>query len=166
MTVTGAQLRATYLSPEMLRYFERKLPDLDPDEVLARVEEALKFLRVAFFTSGNIPVVQEIDDVWHLWILETQEYWRLCERMHEGRYLHHSSNAFRVPGTGGGPVNNLEQDVAALADYVVNYGPFAPDRIRFWRLARHLVEGCGISVDELNTWLLSAVSPSSVPQRA
>lgn len=162
MLVTGEQLRKAYLSPQMLRYFERKLPELERAEVLARVEEALKFLTLAFYSEGNIAVVQEIDDIWHLWILETQEYWRLCERMHGGRYLHHSSNAFCAPADSDSIRNSIEQDVAALADYVVNYGPFAPDRVRFWHLPRYLVDVCGMSVDELNAWLTKALPPAVV----
>jgi hypothetical protein len=159
--MTGEQLRKAYLSPQMLRYFERKLPELTPAELLVRVEEALKFLALAFHSEGNIPVVQEIDDIWHLWILETQEYWRLCERMHGCRYLHHSSNAFRASADAGPPSNTIEQDVAALADYVVNYGPFAPDRVRFWHLPRYQVDVCGMSVDELNAWLMTALRPAA-----
>lgn len=157
MTVSGAQLRQTYLSPRMLQYFERKQPELDRAEVIIRVEEALKFLNMAFGCAGNIPVVQEIDDVWHLWILETQEYWQLCERMHGGRYLHHSSNAYSEYGDAGERSGNtLDQDVGALADYVLNYGPFEADRVRYWLLARHLVDVCGMSVEQLNAWLSSA----------
>ena len=41
-----------------------RLPELERAQVLVRVEEALKFLTLAFYSEGNIPVVQEIDDIW------------------------------------------------------------------------------------------------------
>lgn len=43
-----------------------------------------------------------------------------------------------------------------LATYVLNYGPFRKDRIKYWRLAAHLVDKCGWSVRQLNGWLASA----------
>jgi hypothetical protein len=47
-------------------------------EVYIRIEETLKFLNMATFCEGNIPVTQELDDIWHYWVLETREYAKLC----------------------------------------------------------------------------------------
>jgi hypothetical protein len=40
-----------------------------------------------------------------------------------------------------------------LGNYVLNYGPFEGNRVKYWLLAAHLVEKCGMTVDELNNWL-------------
>jgi hypothetical protein len=53
------------------------------------------------------------------------------------------------------PENDLERDVAMLGNYVLNYGPFEEDRVRYWVLAAHLVDNCGLSLDQLNDWLTS-----------
>lgn len=141
-------------------YFERRLPDVPPAEVGVRIEETLKFLNIAVYCEGGIPVTKEIDDVWHYWILETREYQALCGLLQGRRFIHHSSNAYAECGREDSDAlrNDLEQDVAMLADYVLNYGPFEADRVRYWRLAAHLVDG-GMSVEDLNMWLTGRAVP-------
>jgi hypothetical protein len=151
---TDQQLRAAFLDPAMLGYFRRKLPELTEPELLARVEEALKFLFIAHECRGPIPVTGEIDDIWHYWILQTQEYARLCRLLPAGELVHHSSNDYVGPGER--PVDaeaNLHNDVRMLALYVENFGPFSGDRVRYWRLAAQLIEQAGWTLDELNAWL-------------
>lgn len=43
-----------------------------------------------------------------------------------------------------------------LATYVTNYGPFEANRVKYWLLAAHLVQGYGWSVQQLNDWLTSS----------
>ena len=140
-------------------YFEKKLPDVPPAEVGIRIEEALKFLNMATYCHGNIPVSKEIDDIWHLWILETREYDKLCSLLHGRQFVHHSSNAFAACADGDGevPQNDLDEEVAMLANYVLNYGPFEEERIKYWPFAAHLVNS-GFTVDQLNDWLQSGVA--------
>ena len=144
-------------------YLARKLPGLSPDEVDARIEEALKFLNIAVYCRGNIPVSQEIDDVWHYWILETVEYARLCDRLEGRRFIHHSSNIYaRCAEDRDAPEEyDLQHGVSILATYVLNYGAFEEDRIRYWPLAEHLVDNCGMTVPRLNEWLLSGFAPTT-----
>jgi hypothetical protein len=157
MTISNQQLRRAFLSPAMQHYFEKKLAHVSPAELRMRIEEALKFLNIAAFCHGNIPVTKEIDEIWHYWILETQEYKRLCRVLQGGRFLHHRSNAYmeyfeKDIVTRG---NDLEHDVAMLSTYVSNYGPFKKERVRYWVLADYLVQRCGWTVRELNGWLAS-----------
>ena len=56
MVLSNQQLRDAFLSPQMQWYFKRKLPDVPPTEVGIRIEEALKFLNMATYCHGNIPV--------------------------------------------------------------------------------------------------------------
>ncbi|HEX6679907.1 MAG TPA: hypothetical protein VF063_04605 [Gaiellaceae bacterium] len=159
MTISNQQLRDAYLSPQMECYFVRKMPDVSPAEVGVRIEEALKFLNIATYCHGSIPVTKEIDNIWHLWILETREYEKLCASLPGGTFIHHSSNVYaECSGDGAhAPTNDLEEDVAALGNYVLNYGPFEPERIRYWLLAAHLVDKCGLTVSQLNDWLRSGI---------
>jgi hypothetical protein len=157
MIITNRQLRAKFLSPEMWHYFRRKLPGIPPREVKARVEECLKFLNMATYCRGNIPVSQEIDDIWHYWILETMEYQRLCQGLTGRRFIHHRSNDYQESRDNRirSRKNPLEWEVAMLSAYVTNYGPFKPDRVKYWRLADYLVTKRGWSVEQLNKWLQS-----------
>jgi hypothetical protein len=145
-------------------YFERKLPEVTEAEVVVRIEETLKFLNMAVFCHGNIPVSQEIDDMWHLWILETREYETLCALLEGRRFIHHSSNVYAAcAGEGASALeNDFEHDVATLANYVLNYGPFEADRIRYWPLAAHLVQTCGMRLEQLNAWLTTGPAVAEV----
>jgi hypothetical protein len=161
MTITNQQLRAAFLNPAMRYYFEKKLAPISRAEVRVRVEEALKFLNMAAYCHGSIPVSKEIDEIWHYWILETQQYKKLCRALQGGKFLHHRSNAYmeyfdKDIATRG---NDLKHDVAMLSTYVLNYGTFKKDRVKYWLLATHLVEKCGWSVRQLNRWLASGHEP-------
>lgn len=165
MAITGRQLRETLLGPAMLHYFGKKLPDLAPAELEARVEETLKFLAIARFCSGPIPVTREIDDVWHYWILQTEEYQRLCAALPGGEFIHHSSNDYlEYADSEIAARDNVANDVKALADYVRNFGPFQESRVRYWAYASHLLRRLGWSVDDLNDWLASAAVVAVAPR--
>jgi hypothetical protein len=89
--ITEDMLKRAYLDDAMWHYFQRKLSAVPEAERLLRVEETLKFLFILSECDGPIPVAPEIDEVWHLWILQTREYMALCEQLPTGSYLHHCS---------------------------------------------------------------------------
>lgn len=154
--LTGAGLRERYLDEAMLRYFRRKLPELDHGELLARIEETLKFLFIAPQCRGSIPVTRVIDDIWHLWILQTCEYRTLCTELPAGEFLDHCSNDYLAGlGDDAAPVDDLEEAVRMLALRVEHFGPFELDRTRYWRYASYLIERLGWTVDDLNDWLMA-----------
>ena len=154
MTITNDQLRDTFLTPAMLGYFKKKLPHLPAAEIGARIEETLKFLNIAIYCRGDIPVTREIDEVWHYWILETKEYWQLCQRLQGRKFVHHSSKDYPAASSDVFDEDaDLVSNVATLGTYVLNYGPFEADRVKYWRLATLLVDKRGWTVERLNAWL-------------
>jgi hypothetical protein len=154
MAITNRQLRNAFLSPAMKQYFLKKLSPLPTSEVCIRIEETLKFLNIAVYCNGNIPVSKEIDDVWHYWILQTREYSKLCSVLQGRKFLHHSSNDYlKHSDKKVGSKGNLTRNIAMLATYVLNYGPFERKRVRYWPLAAHLVEESGWTIEQLNRWL-------------
>jgi hypothetical protein len=158
--ITNQQLRDAFLSPQMKHYFDRKLAPLARREVDIRIEEVLKYLNMAYHCSGDIPVSKEIDDVWHYWILETQEYEKLCDKLHGGTFLHHTSSDYAtyLDQDAKNRKINLRLGIAILRSYVMNYGPFEADRIRYWPLAERLMERLHWNLAELNAWLGSVAS--------
>ena len=155
--ITNAQLRQTFVSPAMKFYFDRKLAPLPGTEVDARVEELLKYLNMSLFSHGGIPVSEDIDDVWHLWIMQTKEYALLCRRLQGGKFIHHSSNeyeAYADADVRDRPID-IHRVVALLASYVLNYGPFQASRLRYWPVAEQVTQRLGWSVEQLNEWLTS-----------
>jgi hypothetical protein len=156
MAITGQQLCDAHLSEPMLHYFQKKFPQVPPDELLARIQETLKFLSTATYCSGPIPVSREIDEIWHSWILQTQEYHELCLSLQGGKFIHHSSNDYiEYFDKNIGNHDNLLLDIKMLAIYVENFGYFQEDRVQYWLLASRLVKEYGWSIQELNDWLTS-----------
>ena len=167
--ITNQQLRDAFLSPQMKHYFDRKLAPLSSCEVDIRIEEVLKYLNMAHHCRGDIPVSKEIDDVWHYWILETQEYETLCGKLHGGTFLHHMSNDYAMyfDKDAKNQKIDLRRGISILSSYVMNYGPFEADRIRYWPLVERLMEQLHWNLDELNAWLGSVASqPATAGFRA
>jgi hypothetical protein len=163
--ITNEQLQQTFVSPRMRFYFHEKLAPLPPDEIDARVEEVLKYLNMAIFFEGYLPVSKEIDDVWHYWILETAEYADLCSKLQGRVFFHHTSAAYISyvnPEVYKRPID-LGLGITILSSYVLNYGPFRPDRVKHWPLAVTLMERLGWDLDELNR-RLGATLPAAPPK--
>ena len=156
--ITGKQLRDAFLSPQMSFYFERKLVPLESKEITIRIEETLKYLNMNVHCSGDIPVSKEIDDVWHYWILETAEYDHLCRKLDGGAFRHHSSADYTAHEKSGPRDSRADfrRGVSILASYVINYGPFEQERVKYWPLAQSLMERLQWNVIQLNQWLSPA----------
>jgi hypothetical protein len=147
----------------MKHYFDKKLAPLPSEEIDVRIEETLKFLNMAAYIDGSIPVSPEIDEVWHYWILETHEYAQLCAKLQGGRFLHHRSNDYAEYLDKDVKAHDidLQRDVGILSSYVLNYGPFEARRVKYWLLAAHLVSELGWDVERLNAWLNRSPGRSS-----
>jgi hypothetical protein len=160
--ISNEQLRAAFLTPAMKHYFERKLADLSSAEAAARIEELLKYLNMTAHSHGSIPVNDEIDDVWHLWVLQTKEYMQLCRKLQGGKFIHHSSNDYEEYADRDikeRPVD-LQRAMAILRSYVVNYGAFQADRVKYWPVAAQVLQQLDWTVDRLNAWLGAAATAS------
>jgi hypothetical protein len=153
--ITNEQLRDTFLTPNMRYYLHKKLAPVPPDEVDIRIDELLKYLNMSIFSNGDIPFSSEIDDVWHFWIMETKEYFALCDKLHGRKYIHHSSNVFQEFSQPD--IKNKKPDfdhiIGVLVAYALNYGPFEESRLRYWPLAERIMQNFNWNIHQLNGWL-------------
>jgi hypothetical protein len=165
--MSAAQMLSTQLlDAAMLNYLRCKFPQLSADELAVQIEETLRFLFIADECTGSIPVSREIDEIWHAWILQTQEYMALCERLPTGRYIHHSSNQYlRYFDATVGEGEDLSESVTMLALYVANFGPFEPQRAPHWLLVRHMTSQWHWPLEAVNDWLCTTpAEPTSICQ--
>lgn len=150
------RLSSALLDAAMRNYFRRKFAGVPEAELERRIEEALRFLFISHECKGSIPVSRDIDDIWHAWILQTQEYFALCERLPAGRYVHHSSNDYlRHFDPHIGEQEDLHEAVRMLALYVANFGPFDERSAGHWRLVQHMISRWGWTLAQINDWLLA-----------
>ena len=90
--VTNEELIATYVEDRLLEYLLKKSPALSRDEVILRVCEVLKYLYFGSLSDGPIPFNDELDEIWHLLILQTRQYQELMEKLPHKTFIHHNSN--------------------------------------------------------------------------
>lgn len=144
------------LDDAMHSYFRRRFASVRDAELDLRIEETLRFLFISQECKGSIPVSRDIDDIWHAWILQTQEYFALCERLPAGSYVHHSSNDYlRHFDQHIGEQEDLKEAVRMLALYVANFGPFDERSAGHWLLVRQMTTSWGWTLQEINDWLLA-----------
>ncbi len=147
--ISGAELVAEHLSAPLRVYFDKKLASVAERERWIRIEEMLKFIVLMPHQRGPIPVIGEIDDVWHWFILQTEQYAEFCDKLGHG-FIQHSSNDYPNPDA---PTPTLEDELQWLVSYVANYGPFDVERARYWRVAACLMSVQGWNIDELNDFV-------------
>jgi len=87
-----------YDVPGFIPRLARKL-SISEAEAIRRFVETKKFLAVCSVLDGCSPS-DEIDEVWHLFILHTQAYQRFCLKF-LGRFIHH--NPTETPTIGNRP---------------------------------------------------------------
>jgi hypothetical protein len=144
--VTDQELLGRHLSPEMAEYFARKFAGLDADELHRRVAECLKGLTLMHLLPGDIPFSEEIDAVWHYWLLETAEYAELCLRITGGEFLHHSSADYppmRQAQAEQSPRDAVRRLLAFFALYVSRFGAMDERRLAYWPALAALMEVYG-----------------------
>lgn len=175
-------LSQKYLNPPLYLYLKDKTGCDDEEILKIRIEECLKFLSLIHYSYGDIPVSKEIDDIWHLLILETREYMDLCEKLPGGKYIHHQSRVlakylgksqsphfkkgFSDDSAGDGP---MIRSLSWLVSYVACFGRFTAETIAYWPAAQELLNDIKFnlgSLEDLNHLLESlAQSQSSEPAK-
>jgi hypothetical protein len=123
----------------MDHYFQKKFVHEDVVLVRSKVTELLKFLLLLHHAEGDIPVSQEVDEVWHLWIMQTKQYQELCEKLPSQKFIHHCSNDY--PSETEDISDDLKSDSALsyLVSYVNNFEPFTEESVIYWPTAAKLL---------------------------
>ncbi|MFZ2314231.1 MAG: hypothetical protein WAW86_01055 [Gammaproteobacteria bacterium] len=93
--ISNEILLKEFLSDALKKYFYTKLQAEDKSYVELKICELLKFLCLSHNSFGNIPFNAEIDEIWHLWILQTIQYHELMEKLPSKKFIHHSSNDYK-----------------------------------------------------------------------
>ncbi len=89
----------------MKRYCQ--LHNASPNEGEAVWQELMKFLWVCTQLHASSPASADVDEMWHVFILFTADYFNFCVT-HAGRFLHHQPT--ETPHVGNRP------DIKAIAE--------------------------------------------------
>lgn len=101
-------------------------------EVAAAMEQEFKkylFLRI-IHPVQRLPMSKDVDDFWHMAVMNTRNYHRFCAEVAGGYFIHH------------GPTISEEENMALMPDYlngtIVRYAQyFGPPDSRFWKTTEH-----------------------------
>lgn len=166
----------TLVSKSMQKRLDDVFKDLDPSELNIRVEECLRYLFLLSNYSSKdsktkvkigasfIPVNQQIDDIWHEFILQTKEYKKLCETLPGKFFIHHESGSFdEYSEARGGTQQTIENMLKFLPGYYLYFGTFNKERVNYWVVPNYLVSSGTMSLEELNNLLANEIknNPSS-----
>lgn len=151
--MTNNHLLTYYLTPHMANYFYKKLAHENKECVLLKICELLKYLTLSHHAEGEIPISHEIDEIWHFWILQTNEYSELMALLPSGQFIHHSSNDYL---SNLGKINENEKinrQISFLASYVHNFGALTQEALPYWPMAIHLLVFLQTDLEGLNSFL-------------
>jgi hypothetical protein len=142
-------LRDNLVSLKMLAHLRQKLAKHLEKDVDLRLEELLKFLTLAAeIKMGFLPISPELDELWHLFILETQEYEALCRKL--GTFIHHTA-IDALPFAGHALVDS---DLQFIVSYVKRFGSFSPDVCVCWPAVARIMDYFSLDLDGLNKFAL------------
>lgn len=151
-----------YLCESMVSYLVEKSPQQTKEETIQQTEECLRFLYLSHFTRGGIPVSQKVDNIWHLLILETQDYLALCEKLPAKSFIHHRSDALtqfkkkfqeETSEILEPPAQEAKRHLEWLVSYVKNFGPFTEKNIQHWSFAQALRLKFQFNLEQFNQQL-------------
>lgn len=153
--ISTEDLFSSYLPSEMEEYFRRKTEeDISEDELKERLSELIKYFVLSHKTPGDIFFSDEIDHLWHLWILQTAQYMELCAKLPGGQFIHHSSHQY--PSSPPEPISQqIERALSFFASYVGNFGFFTERTIQYWPMALHIQAAYQHSLDAFNNFLMA-----------
>lgn len=130
-----------YKNPAVLKLYNQKYPNHKLSAEIA-FREMLKYLWLSKKHADDLPTnkdnehfpseffmarsMQEIDDMWHEFILFTQDYTNFCKH-YFGEYLHHLPNLFdnRIR-----PREEVNNEIARLLPYI--YDHLGDSTLRLW----------------------------------
>jgi hypothetical protein len=171
-------LLENFVSPQMRIYYSKKCPSLSQNEIETQLCEMLKFLILVEHFPGNIIFGKEIDDMWHLWIMQTVQYAELCQKLPGNFFRHHSSkdypeeifpenmstNQSEQSFTSSGAetpqeafLRKAQRILSFFATYYANFGPIEANVVGYWPPLQRMIERLGWSVNDLNGFLSQQV---------
>lgn len=133
--------------------FEIVRRDLDRPaaELDVQMEECLRFLTLVSERGASfIPLVREVDDVWHALIVQTRFYFDLCDRLPGHRYIHHATCTLYEYAEGKDRKTVVRELIDWVPAYVKRFGPFAEDRARYWSVCMFLTDEIGLTLQHIN----------------
>lgn len=139
-----------------------KYPHISDSNLTCMVNEILKFFHMAAATerSFSYPISALLDDIVHLFILQTKIYTDFCARFRQGWRLEHVSNLSYMKKD---PRQTRNETLSWMASYVENFGPFTLETLPHWPRIYAIYRDLKVPLEVFNVWCASLkdIYPSS-----
>jgi hypothetical protein len=124
---------------------------LPKDDADIAINEFIKFIEIALCAPASfIQVVPSIDNIWHEAILQTEAYESLCNSFSPGNFLHHRSQSYEAYSEGVHEDVLLEENLSWTVNYLLRFGKFTAQTLKYWTFPNYLVQQLGWNLDEIN----------------
>ena len=154
--ISNEILIENYLTPEMEKYFYKKFNYQNIEYIKIEICELLKFLTMCHNIYGDIPFNDEIDEVWHLWILQTLQYRELMDKLPGKIFINHCSNDYEDERKEQESEEvKINKQISYLVSYVYNFGDFTLQTAQFWPMVDILMQNMSLNLSDLNKYLRS-----------
>jgi hypothetical protein len=158
--ISDGELLRKFVTPQMMRYFCAKMPELATEVLADRICELLKFLILVRFSPGRILFGKQVDDLWHYWILQTRQYAELCDQLPGKSFRHHSSTVYESAAEATRETDQkpeigvaVQRIISFFISYYRNFGPIVGDRVECWPTLQQVMREAGWDVVGLNDFL-------------
>nr|WP_226352163.1 hypothetical protein [Pseudonocardia sp. ICBG601] len=91
-----------------------------------------------------LPVIQDVDEVWHYWILQTREYAEFCERLPGSFFIHHRSIGYSEFSTEPTREELAEQALRWIPLYTRCFGVIDETTADCWKIVKFLIDVTGL----------------------
>lgn len=135
--------------------FNHLVSILKIDETVLRIQIA-EFLKFIFLQStkngGFIPVTEEIDAIWHEYILQTREYALLCQDTPGQEFIHHQTITLEEYIQSREQSLVLKDMLSWIPCYFHAFGPFTDQTASYWTIVRFLMNHLSMTLEQINAF--------------
>jgi hypothetical protein len=139
------------LTPFMRNRLNIEFSHLPQSELNLRIEEFFKFIYLCSLYGGShIPLSKEVDEIWHEFILQTEEYYELCMSLPGKRFIHHRSGNLKETVKMSNKTQTIKKLFQWLPIYYKHFGEFGIDQAPLWQVVHFLMTELRLSLKEIN----------------
>lgn len=135
----------------MLDLLPKECPNLTMDVLEIRTAEFLKFIYLrSTLKSSFVPVKKAIDEIWHIFIVQTLEYERLCQALPGRVFIHHTTMHLDTFAEKKDKNIVVKEMLEWIPRYLQHFGPFTEETAEYWMMPGFLQETLGMSLQDIN----------------
>ena len=146
-----AELIKKHPTSGMKQQLNKVFSYLHQDEINIRMTEFLKFIYIQSIKEGGfIPVTDEIDQIWHEYILQTREYQSLCMDLPRGKFVHHQTITLADYSKSHNRIDLIKSMLNWIPDYYSCFGEYTEQTAKYWIVVDFLSKELNLTLPQIN----------------